>query len=165
MAQRIASSFLKRGRLCGFSMIELVIVLILAGMLAVYAIPRMTTPQSITLPAVANQLIGTIRYAQNLSMSQGQRYRINFAAGSYGITDMSGSTASLPPTAGTIVLLSPAILSGWNPPLINGYVAFDTRGVPYISATTTLAATVTLTLTSGSDTAVITIAPETGRVK
>ena len=146
-------------------MIELVIVLILAGMLAVYAIPRMTTPQSITLPAVANQLIGTIRYAQNLSMSQGQRYRINFAAGSYGITDMSGSTASLPPTAGTIVLLSPAILSGWNPPLINGYVAFDTRGVPYISATTTLAATVTLTLTSGSDTAVITIAPETGRVK
>ncbi len=140
-------------------------MLILAGMLAVYAIPRMTTPQSITLPAVANQLIGTIRYAQNLSMSQGQRYRINFAAGSYGITDMSGSTASLPPTAGTIVLLSPTILSGWNPPLINGYVAFDTRGVPYISATTTLAATVTLTLTSGSDTAVITIAPETGRVK
>lgn len=146
-------------------MIELVIVLILAGMLAVYAIPRMTTPQSITLPAVANQLIGTIRYAQNLSMSQGQRYRINFAAGSYGITDMSGGTASLPPTAGTIVLLSPAILSGWNPPLTNGYVAFDTRGIPYISATTALAATVTLTLTTGTDTATMTIAPETGRVK
>lgn len=165
MAQRKAPSFLKRGRFCGFSMIELVIVLVLVGMLAVYAIPRMTTPQSITLPAVANQLIGTIRYAQNLSMSQGQRYRVNFAAGSYGITDMSGSTASLPPTAGTIVSLSPAVLSGWNPPLTNGYVAFDTRGVPYISATATLAATVTLTLTSGSDTATMTIAPETGRVK
>ena len=165
MAQRIAPSFLKRGRFCGFSMIELVIVLILVGMLAVYAMPRMTTPQSITLPAVANQLIGTIRYAQNLSMSQGQRYRINFAVGSYGITDMSGGTASLPPTAGTIVSLSPAILSGWNPPLTNGYVAFDTRGIPYISATTALVATVTLTLTSGSDTATITIAPETGRVK
>ena len=139
--------------------------MILIGILAVFAAPRLTTPQSITLPAVANQLIGNICYAQNLSMSQGQRYRVNFAAGSYGITDMSGSTASLPPTAGFGVALSGVVLSGWNPPLTNGYVAFDTRGVPYISATTALAATVTLTLTSGSDTATMTIAPETGRVK
>jgi len=165
MAHRKAPSSYRRGRFCGFSLLELVLVLILVGVLAVFAAPRLITTQSITLPAVANQLIGNIRYAQNLSMSQGQRYRVNFAAGSYGITDMSGSAASLPPTAGAVVSLSPVVLSGWNPPLTNGYVAFDTRGVPYISATTALVGTVTLTLTSGSETATITIAPETGRVK
>lgn len=165
MAACKAHLFPERVRFGGFTMIELVIVLIVAGLLAVYAIPKLTSPQSITLSAVANQLNGKIRYAQSLSMSQGQRYRINFTASSFGITDMSGGVASLPPTAGTVVTVSPATLSGWSPPLTNGYVAFDSRGVPYTSATATLASTATLTLTSGSDTASVTIAPETGRVK
>ena len=168
MVQRITSSFQQRGRFRGFSLLELVTVLLMVGILAVFAAPRLFTIQSITLPAVAAQLVSNIRYAQSLSMSQGQRYRVNFTATTYQITDMSGVPIVQPVTASTAAIsVSPATLSGYNLSLINNYVAFDTKGAPYISATAALAApaTATITLTSGSDTSTITIAPETGRVK
>ncbi len=99
-------------------------------------------------------------------MSRGQRYRINFSANSYQITDMSGVAIAQPMTNSTAAtVVTPIVLSGYNPPLTNNYVAFDSRGVPYISATTALAATATITLTSGTDTATVVISPETGRVK
>ena len=166
MAQREASSFWQRGRFRGFSLIELVTVLVIVGILAVFAAPRLFTVQSITLPAVAAQLLANIRYTQSLAMSQGQRYRINFTATTYQITDMSGAPIVQPVTASTAAIsVSPATLSGYNPPLTNNYVAFDTKGVPYTSATAALAATATIILTSGSDTSNMTTAPETGRVK
>ena len=166
MAQREASSFWQRGRFRGFSLIELVTVLVIVGILAVFAAPRLFTVQSITLPAVAAQLLANIRYTQSLAMSQGQRYRINFTATTYQITDMSGAPIVQPVTASTAAIsVSPATLSGYNPPLTNNYVAFDTKGVPYTSATAALAATATISLTSGSDTSNITVVPETGRVK
>ena len=163
MVQRKTSSLPQRGRFGGFSLLELVTVLLMVGILAVFAAPRLFTVQSITLPAVAAQMISNIRYAQSLSMSQGQRYRVNFTATTYQITDMSGVPIVQPVTASTAAIsVSPATLSG---PLINNYVAFDTKGAPFVSATTALAATATITLTSGSDASSITVMPETGRVK
>ncbi len=166
MVQRKTSSLPQRGRFCGFSLLELVTVLILVGILAVFAAPRLFTVQSITLPAVAAQMVSNIRYAQSLSMSQGQRYRVNFTATTYQITDMSGVPIVQPVTASTAAIsVSPATLSAYNPPLINNYIAFDTKGAPYISVTAALAATATITLTSGTDASSITVMPETGRVK
>ena len=167
MVQRNTSSFLERGRIRGFSLLELVTVLVLVGILAVFAAPNLFTTQSITLPATSAQLAASIRYAQSLSMSRGQRYRINFTGNTYQITDMLGGTVqpSTPSTGTALVSVLPAALSGYNPPLTLNYVAFDTKGVPYTSATAVLLATATITLTSGSDTSTITIAPETGRVK
>lgn len=166
MLQRDRFSFWQRGHIRGFSVLELVIVLVLVAVLAVFAAPRLTTTQSITLPAVAAQLVANIRYTQSLSMSQGKRYRINFTASTYQITDMSGTPIVQPVTAATgAISVAPASLTGFNPPLTNSYVAFDSKGVPYTNATTVLAATATITLTSGSDTSSIVIAPETGRVK
>lgn len=149
----------------GFSMIELVGVLVIISILAVIALPRLTAPSTITLAANASQLAGAIRYAQSLSMSQGQRYRLNLTANSYQITDMSGATTSLPPSAGNAVTTTPVALSGYAATLSNNYVAFNTTGVPFISATTALAATATITLTSGGNSVSLSIAPETGAVK
>ncbi len=166
MRQRESSSLLQRGRFLGFSLIELVIVLLLVGILAVFALPRLTSTQSITLPAVAAQIAANVRYTQNLSMSQGQRYRINFTANSYHITDMAGVGITQPVVGGTVPVVVPGVaLSGYNPPLTNNYVAFDTMGAPYISATALLAATATITLTAGADTSSVAIAAETGRVR
>ena len=166
MVQRKTSSFQQRGRFCGFSLLELVTVMLLVGILAVFAAPRLFSVQSITLPTVAAQMISNIRYAQSLSMSQGQRYRVNFTATTYQITDMSGVPIVQPVTASTAAIsVSPATLSGYNLSLTNNYVAFDTKGTPFISATTALAGTATITLTSGSDASNITVMPETGRVK
>ena len=167
MPQRGTSTFLQRGRIRGFSLIELVTVLLLVGILAVFVAPNILTTQSITLPATTAQLAASIRYAQSLSMSRGQRYRVNFTGNTYQITDMFGGTVqpSTPSTGTALVSVLPAALSGYNPPLTFNYVAFDTKGVPYTSATALLMATATITLTSGSESNTITIAPETGRVK
>jgi MSHA pilin protein MshC len=156
----------RRGRLRGFSLFELVVVLVIVGVLAVFAVPRLVTTQSITLPALKAQMIANIRYTQSLSMSRGQRYRINFTASSYQITDMGGAAIVQPSTSSAApISVSPAMLSGYNPPLTGNYVAFDGGGVPYVSATAVLASTATITITSGSDSATIAIAPETGRVR
>jgi MSHA pilin protein MshC len=166
MARRKASPFRRRSRICGFTLFELVVVLVMIGLLAVFAVPRLFTTQSITLPAVKAQMVASIRYTQSLSMSRGQRYRINFAAGSYQITDMGGAPIVQPSTASTApVSISPATLGGYNPPLTGNYVAFDGKGVPYVSAAAALGATATITITSGGDSASIAIAPETGRVQ
>ena len=159
-------SFNRRGRASGFTVLELALVLVIVGVLAVFAAPRMFTAQSITLPAVAAQVAASIRYTQSLAMSRGQRYRINFAAGAYQITDMGGAPIVQPLTASTAaVSVSPATLTGFNPPLTAGYVAFDGKGQPYVSATTPLAGTATITLTAGTEVATVRILPETGHVR
>jgi MSHA pilin protein MshC len=159
-------SFTRRGRASGFTVLELALVLVMVGVLAVFAAPRLFTAQSITLPAVAAQVAASIRYTQSLAMSRGQRYRINFAAGTYQITDMGGAPIVQPLTASTAaVSVAPATLTGFNPPLTGGYVAFDGKGQPYVSATTPLAGTATITLTAGTEVATVRILPETGHVR
>lgn len=165
MGRRATPSLRQRGRRNGFSLLELVTVLAIVGVLAVFVIPRVTTTQAITLPATAAQLAASIRYAQSLSMSRGQRYRINFAAASYQVTDMGGAPVVQVTTSTAPVSVAPATLGGYNPPLTGNYLAFDGKGVPYVDATTALAATVTVTLTSGGDTGTVVIAPETGHVR
>lgn len=165
MAVRAARPSGRRAR-AGFSLLELVLVLSIVGALAVFALPRLASAPGVTLSAVASQVAGSVRYAQSLAMSRGQRYRVAFTATSYQITDGGGAPIVQPMTSGTgPVSVSPATLSGYNPPLTAGYVAFDTRGAPYVSPTLPLAAAATILITSGADTASITVAPETGRVR
>jgi prepilin-type N-terminal cleavage/methylation domain-containing protein len=156
-----------RGRASGFTLLEVVMVLAIVGILAVFALPRLSaTTNPITLSAVSAKVAASVRYAQNLSMSQGQRYRVVFTANTVQITDSGGAPIVQPLTASTAaVSVAPATLSGYNPPLTSNYVAFDTKGVPYINATTALTGTATITVTSGSDSTTVAIAPETGRVK
>lgn len=163
---RDAPSFQRRGRVAGFSLFELVMVITIVGVLAVVALPRLTNASAVTVPAEAARLAASIRYTQGLAMSRGQRYRINFTANTYQITDMAGAAIVQPLTASTApVSVSPATLGGYDPPLAGGYVAFDTRGVPYVSPTAPLAGSATITVASGVDAASIVVAPETGRVQ
>lgn len=166
MGRRDTPCLQRRGRRSGFSLLELVTVLAIVGILAVVVAPRITATQGITLSAATAQLAANIRYTQSLAMSRGQRYRINFAANSYQITDVGGAPIVQPLTASTApIAIAPATLSGYNPPLTGGYVAFDGKGTPYIDPATPLAGTAIITITSGADVASILIAPETGHVR
>ncbi len=149
----------------GFTLIELVMVMVVLGVLAALASMRMPG-DGINVGAQAEQLASDIRYTQSLAMSRGQRFRVNVSANSYQITDMSGVAQVHPGTGQTAaVTLGSMVLSGYNPPLTNSYLAFDSLGVPYTDPTTALAALVTMTLTSGGEAITVRVAPQTGRVQ
>ena len=62
----------------GFTLIELVMVIVLIGILAVYAAPKLGNITSTNSGAFTDKLRADIRYAQNLAMSQNRSYRIYF---------------------------------------------------------------------------------------
>ena len=151
--------------MAGFTLIELVVVMLLLGVLTAWVSMRASTTDMDVITQ-AEQLAADIRYTQSLSMSRGQRYRVNFTASSYLITDMSGAAQAHPGTGlRAPISLGTTVLSGYNPTLTNNYVAFNSSGVPYISATAILAGVATLTLTGSGNTNQVSVAPDTGRVK
>lgn len=157
-------SDIRSARQCGFTLVELVAIIILVALLAFTAMPRMSGP-SLGVDSQAEQLAADIRYTQALSMTRGDRYRINLTAAGYQITDSGGLNPEVHPGTGSTsaVALDGVALSGYNPPLTGNYVAFDGRGIPYVGASTALSANATITLTGGA-TRTIVLSPETGRV-
>jgi len=156
-----------RGR--GFTLRELIVVLVIVGVISAIALTR-TGNDPVMLSTQANQLAGDIRYVQALSMTQGQRYRINLTAGGYTFTradaggtpvvhPATGSTAQLNWNSGVTVALPPTNLA-------SNLVAFDGRGAPYTNnlATTALTSQATITLSKDGANALVTIEPYTGKV-
>lgn len=77
----------------GFTTIELVIIIVLIGVLAFVAIPRLNTDSLRVIP-VAEQIAGEIRYAQNLAMTRSQAHTFSIGGGGYEIT-RNGTTVPL----------------------------------------------------------------------
>jgi MSHA pilin protein MshC len=151
----------------GFTLVELVAVILLLGILAFSVAPRFLDKGSIDVSAMAEQLASDIRYTQSLAMTSGQRNRINLAAASYQITTSAGAPVTHPATGSTTAIsLGNVSLSGYNPPLTNSYIAFDGKGIPYTNVSgTVLAASATITLNSpGAAQRQIVVSPQTGRV-
>ena len=151
-----------RRQVQGFTLIELIMVMVVLGVVAAVATMRMSGT-GLNVSAQAEQLASDIRYTQSLAMGRGQRFRINFTAGTYQITDMS-SVAQVHPGTGltAAVSLGSTVLSGYSPP---NYLAFDSLGVPFTDPTTALAAPMVLTLTGGGEAYTLRVVPQTGRVQ
>lgn len=150
----------------GFTLIELAITLGIIGIVA--AVLFVTWPSfKVNLDAEATLLADDIRYAQNLSVSRSERYRIvKTSANSYQITNSSGVAVVLPSGSSTTTLGS-GISFGTITNLPNNLIVFDSKGVPYTDTSspgTALGATATINLTGSGNTKTISIAPETGWV-
>lgn len=161
----------------GFTLVELIVVMVVLGILAAVFVPRSNNP-AIILSTQAEQFAAEVRYVQSLAMTQGwsgvspavaRRYRINYTAISYNITDANGVAVPDPGgTPGPIafaggVSISPLPASI----LVNNVIAFDGLGTPYLDATasTPLAAMATISMVSGGSTRAIQIFPGTGLVR
>ena len=141
----------------GFSLIELVIVLVILGILAAYALPRWAADDT-TVAAQADRLARDLRHAQTMAMNQGRTLTFDIQApSSYRVTD-SGSTVT-----------DPANLQNFRITLDNGVSVagtdtdFDSLGRP-TSAGALLSASRVFTLSGTSTTATITLSAVTGFV-
>ncbi len=78
----------------GFTLIELVMVMVLIGILAVFAAPKLGNITSTNAGAFTDKLRADVRYAQNLAMTETARTRVNFSTTSYSVLTSPGGTCN-----------------------------------------------------------------------
>lgn len=133
----------------GFTLIELVVILVILAILAAVIESRMPDYRAVNASAFADKLRADIRYAQSAAMTGNRRTRVHFN-GSDGapnpgyavVTDASaggncGSFSPLPDPAGggsLSVALGSGMFSGISVAASAACLEFDSRGTPYSCA-------------------------------
>jgi prepilin-type N-terminal cleavage/methylation domain-containing protein len=151
----------------GFTLIELVVTLLIASILAVAAWPRGPAKESLTLNGRADQLASDIRYVQTLSMTRGSRFCLVLTSSSYELQTTAANvcTGTQEPHPAALVqpiTLCAGCMSWTNLPSNN--VQFNGLGQPYTAAATALASNAVITLNDNGVVRTVTISPVTGRV-
>lgn len=123
----------------GFTLVELIIVIILLGILGAYAIQNSGSPSELTLPSQAEMMASNIRFLQNVAQA-GSRTRLSVTGntnGNYLGERCTALDALLNCTAWATVFnvtLEKNVVLGGAPASIQ----FDTRGQPNAAASYTL---------------------------
>lgn len=157
--------FKRTSSLSGFTLIELIAVLILVGILAVFVAPRLNT-SIYDARTVIDEAQSTLRYAQKIAVAQHRQVFVIFS-GNGGALCFDAACATRVPTptgAPAVINLPSGVTAGINRPITGFY--FDALGKPFDSGnaepTSTFARTI-VTISGGMSRA-ITIEPETGYV-
>lgn len=95
----------------GFTLIELVMVLVLLGIFAAVVAPRLGNISSTKAAAFADKLRADIRYTQDLAMTQNRRYRVYFNN-----TNPPVSPAPAIPANGYGVVYDTSVAQDWSSP-------------------------------------------------
>ena len=145
----------------GFTLIEVVVVIVILGIISVYATPKSVSTAEITLPSQAQKLASDIRHTQVLATSWGKSLRLSIITGSNGTYSVSCVTSGsspcdispvVNPSGGSfsVSLQKNVVLGG------TSTVDFNSLGQPSAAAT--------YTLTTGSSTITVSVAALTGFV-
>ena len=137
----------------GFTLVEIIAVLILLGILSAVAVTRFTD-NSAELIGETEIVKGHLRFAQMKAMNASDPWNINFSSSSYSLEENGAASSANLPGEGSATHTLPSgitVSSTINP------VSFDNWGSPG-------ATTITVTLTDGSNAASITVTKNTGYI-
>ena len=156
-----------RGSHSGFTLVELIIVVVILSIVALTAVPMMGSAAGIQIRSAANMIAADIEYARSMAISRGQNYSVQFDkdTDSYQIVDQTGAVIQHPVKKGFTYIVNFQNESRLNRVDItsvnfNGtqIVTFDCLGSPSNTSTGSV------NLQAGGITTTITVEPVTGFV-
>jgi MSHA pilin protein MshC len=150
----------------GFTMVELIVIMIIVGIMAVTVLPRMDGLTSFDAIGYADQLKAVLRHAQKSALAQRRAVIVDFSGALPTLAHTSGSACA---ASGTPMNYPASLhdrgpstaLPGVSGGLSSAWVCFDTLGKPYGSSLAAMTATATINITGAT---AISIEPETGYV-
>ena len=142
----------------GFTLLELVIVTVILGTLAAFAVPRFA-PADNTIAAQADRLARDLRHTQTLALNQARTLDFDIQSATAYRVSFGGSTVTDPATLQpfTMTLDNNVTLAGTD-------IAFDSLGRP-VDAGSLLATARVFTLSGSTRSATVTLTPVTGFVR
>lgn len=156
----------------GFTLIELMIVLVILAVAAAIAVPMASSAGSLQLRSAVNMVAADLEYAKSLAIGTGQRHSVVFDDGAetYRIADANGNVIKHPVKKGFDYVVSFSTDKRLGQVNIvsadfdgSQTVSFDYLGSPYNGAPAALASGV-VTLQAGGVTRTVTVEPVTGFV-
>lgn len=87
-----------RGSHSGFTVVELLIVVVILSIVALTAVPMMSSAASIQIRSAANMMAADLEYARSMAISRGQNYSVEFDKNTdrYWIEDQAGNVIPHP---------------------------------------------------------------------
>ncbi len=155
-------------RKSGFTLIEIIIVVVILSIAAMAAIPMMSSASSVQIRSAANLIAADLEYAKSMAISRGQNYYVRFSEGtnSYQIEDQNHIVIQHPVKKGFPYVMSfsnekrlgkvDITNVTFTPDVLDNVVRFDCLGSPDNGGT--------ITISADGTTATITVEPVTGYI-
>jgi len=154
----------------GFTLIELILVLVILGLLAAYAAPRILDTQAFNTRALYDETQALLRYAQKTAIAQRRTVCVRFPSATSATLTMastSGATSCTPatPLSGPQGEIPAAVTAKGNASYgaVPAQLNFNGLGQPINDAGVAWATAQTVNITNGP--AVIAVQPATGYVQ
>jgi type II secretory pathway pseudopilin PulG len=158
----------QRRRHGGFSLLQMVFTIVVLGVLAKFAIPKLLPAATMTLQPQAQGMRDVIRRAQSLAMTRGQRMRVTVSAAASSVS-VACASGTPPCSTDASFIATQGVRVGSSSPAID----FNTLGQPVAIGSPSaapLAASAAFWVTynnpavSGCRKYVVTVMPNTGQV-
>jgi prepilin-type N-terminal cleavage/methylation domain-containing protein len=153
--------------MAGFTLVELVMVMVVMGILAAVAMPSMTGRKTVDAPGYADEVRQALKYGRRIAVSQRRNVCVSAGVAGVALTQAALAGSAAPcvsavgdPTTGTALNLVPP--GGIALSSSAATFAFDAQGRPLGSLGTLLDSAVTLSVAGDGQTRLITVESETG---